>query len=594
MGLVTWGDSHEESLDATLALVAARTTTCQSTPASRRPWIRPSLPPGAGTAPSRPCAGACRGSSVSRSPYRRPAAGGVRPPGCRARRRRPAGQRRIHPPHRNPLGGRPAGGRRRRTRGGSRPRAGAPLPSTPPARGRSAMRSPLPSVALIGHRLRDLRRERPEGTDARGLASGNLTPLPQPCSMRSAPSTGSIPSSSSTSSTGPSSSRKLAGAPGRRARLEGRIVIVTGAASGIGLSAARTSSSAAHVVLADIDGPRLADAAASLDARRVFAAVEGATSPRRRSRRRAGENGPVERFGGLDAWCRTPAWPRSARSNAHARQMEPGAAHQCDRPLPAHEARVADLREQGVGGSLVYVASKNSVRTSLSSVHIRRRRRPRSAGPHRGARGRKIGVRANIVNPDAVFAGSGALVAGLRRARADAHSLPRTSSRASMPRAACSGIPIRPKDVAEQSRSSSRNRVARDDRCRAFTVDGGVAGAFPRLERGEAELQRRRTPLREVRVDHGRAPGLRPHVEGAAEPIRSGHAEQAQSPSARRPHERALDVESAVVGDLDADSAGVLRDDDVTERQRRCARARWRETPGSRAESRSLRRGRAI
>jgi NAD(P)-dependent dehydrogenase (short-subunit alcohol dehydrogenase family) len=83
------------------------------------------------------------------------------------------------------------------------------------------------------------------------------------------------------------------------------------------------------------------------------------------------------------------------------------------------------LREQGIGGSLVYVASKNAFQPGPGF------------GPYSVAKaglvqlmriaaleGGKDGIRANAVNPDAIFTGSKLWSEELRRERAEAYGIP--------------------------------------------------------------------------------------------------------------------------------------------------------------------------
>src|ERR1051325_1104138 len=82
------------------------------------------------------------------------------------------------------------------------------------------------------------------------------------------------------------------------------------------------------------------------------------------------------------------------------------------------------LREQGIGGSLVYMASKNAFAPGAGF------------GPYSVAKaglvqlakiaaleGGDDGIRANIVNPDAIFAGSRLWSDELRRERAAKHGV---------------------------------------------------------------------------------------------------------------------------------------------------------------------------
>ena len=139
------------------------------------------------------------------------------------------------------------------------------------------------------------------------------------------------------------------------------------------------------------------------------------------------------------------------------------------------------LREQGIGGSLVYVASKNAFAPgagfgpySVAKAGLVQLAQgsPRSrAAPH--------GIRANVVNPDAVFGGSRLWSDELRAERAKAHGVPLDELERFYASRSLLGREVTAADVAETV------AFLVSDRSRATTgatipVDGGVPAAFPR------------------------------------------------------------------------------------------------------------------
>jgi NAD(P)-dependent dehydrogenase (short-subunit alcohol dehydrogenase family) len=138
------------------------------------------------------------------------------------------------------------------------------------------------------------------------------------------------------------------------------------------------------------------------------------------------------------------------------------------------------MRDQGIGGSLVYVASKNAFQPGPGF------------GPYSVAKaglvqlmriaaleGGRHGIRANAVNPDAIFTGSKLWSDDLRRERAAAYGIPVEDIETFYASRSLLGRAVTGADVAEAV------AFLVSDRSRATTgavvpVDGGSPGAFPR------------------------------------------------------------------------------------------------------------------
>jgi rhamnulose-1-phosphate aldolase/alcohol dehydrogenase len=261
--------------------------------------------------------------------------------------------------------------------------------------------------------------------------------------------------------------------------LAGQVAIVTGAASGIGRAIALDlAARGAHVVLADVDVARLEETGACVAPGRAVSVAGDLAEP---SVVDELVRSAVESFGGLDAVVLNAGvgstgvldelpdeeWRRSLEGNLTAHFL-----------LTKRAWRV--LVQQGIGGSLVYVASKNAFAPGAGF------------GPYSVAKaglvqlakvaaleGGPAGIRANIVNPDAVFGGSRLWSDELRAERAAAHGVPVEELEAFYASRSLLGREVTAEDVAEAVAFLVSDRSRATTGC-TITVDGGVAAAFPR------------------------------------------------------------------------------------------------------------------
>lgn len=261
--------------------------------------------------------------------------------------------------------------------------------------------------------------------------------------------------------------------------LAGRIALITGAGSGIGRDVALDlAGRGAHVVLADVDADGLAETVLNLDPDRVVS-VEADVGDEDEVNRVV--TAAVESFGGIDAVVSnagvgvtgrladlpTEDWERSLRVNATSHFLL------TRRVWPV-------LERQGIGGSLVYVASKNAFAPgpgfgAYSAAKAAEVQLARVAALEGGA----LGVRANVVNPDAVFAGSRLWSTELRRERAAAHGISVEELEDFYAKRSLLHTHVSGSDVAEAVAFLISDRSRATTGC-VLTVDGGVAGAFPR------------------------------------------------------------------------------------------------------------------
>jgi rhamnulose-1-phosphate aldolase/alcohol dehydrogenase len=274
---------------------------------------------------------------------------------------------------------------------------------------------------------------------------------------------------------------KLSTAPLPR-EFEGRIVAITGAGSGIGRAISRVLGSlGAQLALLDINADGLA-----VTARLVT--EEGGPPPLCVPidlTDEAGVKPAIERvvlaYGGLDGLVSNAGvaasgtlaeltafdWRRSMEVNATSHFF-------------VTQAAMTVMARQGMGGSIVYIGTKNvfSPGTGFGAYSAAKAAQVQLARVA-ALEGGPVGIRANVVNPDAVFEDSGLWTPEIRASRAAAHgvepdALQEFYAQRNVLRTTVSG-----RDVAETVvfLLSDRSRATTGA---AIAVDGGVAGAFPR------------------------------------------------------------------------------------------------------------------
>jgi rhamnulose-1-phosphate aldolase/alcohol dehydrogenase len=275
---------------------------------------------------------------------------------------------------------------------------------------------------------------------------------------------------------------KLQQAPPEK-ELARRIALVTGAAGGIGRAVARRlAREGAHVVVADLDGAgaaRVADEMAREGgpARPLAVQMDVASE----ASVEAGVAAVVEAYGGLDVVVSNAGIAHSAPIDRLAlADWERSFAVNATGHFLVTRAALRVMKAQGLGGSLVYVATKNVMApgkdfAAYSAAKAAEAQLAKVAalegGPH--------GIRANIVNPDAVFRDSGLWSAEVRQERARAQGIRPDQVEEFYRQRNLLGAAVLPEDVAEAVLFFASDRSAKTTGC-TLTVDGGVRDAFPR------------------------------------------------------------------------------------------------------------------
>jgi rhamnulose-1-phosphate aldolase/alcohol dehydrogenase len=262
-----------------------------------------------------------------------------------------------------------------------------------------------------------------------------------------------------------------------------RVAFVTGGAGGIGGAVARRIvAGGGHAVLADLDAAGAVSRAAELC--REFGpgcAVGVAADVTDEARVAAALGAAAREYGGVDICVANAGVASSARIEETTMQewQRNLSVLATGYFLTAREAARV-LRDQGTGGVLIFVASKNAVAAGrniaaygaakAAELHMARCL-AEELGPDR--------IRVNVVNPDAVLSGSRIWSSDWRRARAANYGIAEEDLPAFYRRRTLLDVNIEPEDVAEAICFLASARAAKTTGA-MLPVDGGVSAAFPR------------------------------------------------------------------------------------------------------------------
>jgi len=275
---------------------------------------------------------------------------------------------------------------------------------------------------------------------------------------------------------------KLSQAP-PRGELAGRIAVVTGGASGIGRAAARLMAArGAHVVIGDLNQEGAEEVAAEIEsahgARRALAVtVDVADEPAVEELIRR----TVLEYGGLDILVASAGLATSAPvTETTLEEWELNYAVLARGYFLAAREAFRVLTEQGTGGSLVFVASKNALvaganaaaysSAKAASLHLARCL-AEEGGPH--------GIRVNTVNPDAVIQDSGIWSSDWKADRASTYGVTTDDLQSFYRDRTKLGVNVYPEDVAQAIAFLAGPRSAKSTG-NIINVDGGVTAAYPR------------------------------------------------------------------------------------------------------------------
>ena len=271
---------------------------------------------------------------------------------------------------------------------------------------------------------------------------------------------------------------KLTLAPPPR-ELAGRVAFVTGGAGGIGSAVARSlASQGACVVACDLDGEGAREVARDLlqpgIAARADVTDEGEVAS---AYRRA-----VLEYGGVDVVV-------SNAGLASSSPIEETSVEMWDKNhavlargyfLVSREAfRI--MKEQGVGGNLVFVASKNALAagknaSAYSSAKAAELHLARCLAEEGGSER----IRVNTVNPDAVLSGSKIWGSSWREERAAAYGIEPDELEEHYRQRNVLKVNVLPENIAEAVLHFASEARSSRSTGNVLNVDGGVKDAYPR------------------------------------------------------------------------------------------------------------------
>jgi NAD(P)-dependent dehydrogenase (short-subunit alcohol dehydrogenase family) len=275
---------------------------------------------------------------------------------------------------------------------------------------------------------------------------------------------------------------KLSQAP-PKGELAGRVAVVTGGASGIGRAAAQVMAArGAHVVIGDLNHDGAGEVAAEIESmhgvRRALAvAVDVADEHAVEEMIRR----TVLEYGGLDILVASAGLATSAPvTETTVEEWELNYTVLARGYFLAAREAFRVLTEQGAGGSVVFVASKNALvaganaaaysSAKAASLHLARCL-AEEGGPH--------GIRVNTVNPDAVIEGSGIWSSDWKAERASTYGVTTDDLESFYRGRTKLGVNVYPEDVAEAIAFLAGPRSVKSTG-NIINVDGGVTAAYPR------------------------------------------------------------------------------------------------------------------
>jgi rhamnulose-1-phosphate aldolase/alcohol dehydrogenase len=272
---------------------------------------------------------------------------------------------------------------------------------------------------------------------------------------------------------------KLRRLPAARSH-QGRVALVTGGASGIGRAiAGLLSSRGACVVVADLDADKAKAAAGALGNSDIAVGVSMNVSAE--GEVEAATDAALLAFGGLDLVVNCAGLSLS-RPLLETTERDWDLQHDvmAKGSFLVSRAAARVMIEQGIGGDIVYVCSKNAVfagpnNIAYSAAKADQAHQVRLLAAELG----EHGIRVNGVNPDGVVRGSGIFAGGWGADRAALYGVPEEELGAFYAQRTLLGREVLPEDVAAAVVALTSDQFGHTTGT-IVPVDSGVAAAFVR------------------------------------------------------------------------------------------------------------------